>query len=226
MSIDYYGFHSSAPQYAGWGGGSNVFFSPIKLKVKNQLLPMHVQLGGGFHMGGAGQGELKSVVTGTGQKPMDISFDNSFMSGYALSRFATSAEGKRSTSYFELFAGVRSSSSSLMMHTEDHEDCTTNLVARSFGFSGGVGAGTLIRVLPGMNLDLGVQWQGTTAPGKFIDMKSFANTGDGISYRMKNAPAGMLLLKVGIQFQLNKNGCCGVRNCSVPAHHSKCGDEH
>lgn len=227
IGIDYSGLYSSAPQssYNGWGGGANFLSAPISIKTKNILFPLSVQLGGGFYVGGAGQKEINDVTLDAAQGPMDISFSNSQMSGYGLARFSFETEGKRRTPYFDLFGGVRSSSASMVMHpgsTTDHEDCTFTSLNRSTGFSGGFGTGILIRLLPVMNLDLGLQWHGSAAPGKFIDMQSVRNTGDGISYNMQNTPAGMLFIKAGIQFRIDLNACCAVRDCKIPSHHKKC----
>ncbi len=227
VSLDYSGFYSSAPQssYTGWGGGTNLLFAPIELNPKSSFFKVGMQLGAGFYIGGAGQKELTGVITDA-HGPKDISFSNGQASGYGLARFTMSAEGKRRTTYVDVFAGARSTSVSMTMHSDDHDDCDFTSLNKSVGVSGGIGTGILIGVLPGMNLDLGLQWQGSTAPGKFIDMKSVVNTGDGVAYNMKNAPAGMLFVKVGIQFQLNKT-CCNVHNCKIPDHHVKaCTLEH
>ena len=229
-SIDYFGFNTSAPQssYSGWGGGTNILSAPTSLNAKDAIFPLKVQLGGGFYIGGAGQKEIKDVVANAAQdEPMNISFSNTHVGGFGLARFTLSPEGKRRTPYVDLFGGVRSNSVS--MHSapgNNHEECTSALLDKSFGFSGGAGTGMLFRLSPNMNLDLGLQWHGSTAPGKFIDMKSVVNTGDGIAYSMKNVPTGMLFVKVGIQLRINKYGCCGVRGCEIPAHHSKCETGH
>jgi hypothetical protein len=232
VSIDYFGFRSSAlpSSYAGWGGGTNVLAAPISLNAKG-IFPMNLQLGGGFYMGGAGQKSFEGVFTNAAQdEPMEISFSNSQMSMYGLARF-TPSPGKRTTPYIDVFAGFRCSSSSMWTHPEDgtdHEECEFTSLDKSIGFSGGAATGMLIGLSRNVNLDLGVQWHGSTALGKFIDMKSVVNTGDGISYTMKNAPAGMLFIKAGIQFRLTTAtyDCCSVRGCKIPSHHTKCGGGH
>ncbi len=228
VSLDYSGFYSSATQatYTGWGGGTNILFAPIALNQKSPFFKVGMQLGGGFYIGGAGQKEFKGVITDAAHGLADISFSNGFVSGYGLARFTMPAEGKRRTTYLDVFAGVRSTSVSMTEHSADHDDCAFTSLNKSVGFSGGIGTGMLIRVLPGMNLDLGLQFQSSASTGKFIDMKSLTNTGDGVSYSMKNVPAGMLVVKAGIQFQLNKT-CCNVHNCKIPSHHVKaCTLEH
>lgn len=187
---------------------------------------MNMQLGGGFYLGGGGQTTLKDVVTGNSQVPIEISFNNTHMSGYGLARFMKAAEGKRRTAYVDFHAGMRSSSSTMVVHTDDHEDCATTSLSNSIGFSGGAGIGMLLNVTSFMSVDFGLQWHGTTSPGKYVDMKSVRNSGDGISYSLNNAQPGMLFIKAGLQIQLNKKGCCGVRNCSIPAHHQNCGAGH
>lgn len=228
VSIDYFGFHVSAlpSSYAGWGGGSGILSAPISVNAKG-IFPMNMQLGGGFYLGGSGQKSFEGVFTNAAQdEPMEISFSNSQMSAYGLARF-TPSPGKRTTPYIDVFAGFRSGSSSMWAHPEDatdHEECEFTSLNKAVGFSCGAGTGLLIGLSKNVNLDLGMQWHGTTAPGKFIDMKSVVNTGDGISYTLKNAPAGMLFVKAGIQFRINSSGCCGVRGCEIPGHHKgSCG---
>jgi hypothetical protein len=227
VSFDYFGFHASSMQslYAGWGGGMNTLFAPMKLNSKS-IFPVNMQLGGGFYFADAGQAELKDVSMD--ETRMNITFSNSLVSGYALARFTIPSAGKTITPYLDVFAGMKSATSSMTNHPEDvdHEECEMIMLNKNFGFSGGAGTGVLVPLSKNMRLDFGMQWSGSTATGKYVDMKSVVNTGDGIAYSMKNAPKEMLFVKVGIQFTLGKEGCCGLRGCEIPGHHSEtCGME-
>jgi hypothetical protein len=222
MNLDYFGFHASSAQsvYAGWGGGMNMISSPIGLKAKSGFCPVKMQLGGGMYFAGAGQGEIDGVTMQ--DEKMNITFSNTQLGGYGLARFTIPSAGKFLSPYLDMFAGMRIGISSMTKHPEtleEHEECETVTLDRSFGFSGGVGTGVLIPLSKNMKLDVGMQWHGTTTTGKFIDMKSVVNTGDGISYNMKNTPNEMLFVKVGLQLRIANDGCCGFPGCTIPEHH-------
>lgn len=227
MNLEYFGSYTSSASssYAGWGGGMNILSAPVGMKFKSGIYPLNVQLGGGFYFVSAGQQQIDGVIVQ--EKEMDLSFNNTQVNGYGLARFTSSPGINRMTLYIDLFAGVRAGTASMLQHTCDHETCESIMLHRSFGLSGGFGTGMLIPVSKNIKLDLGMQWQRSTTTGKFVDMQSVKNTGDGIVYRMENVPVNLFSVKLGVQVRFNKSACCSIPGCKIPGHHpAGCAHSH
>jgi hypothetical protein len=219
--VDFYSVHAFSPaSVKGWGGGFNMLSRPLSLPgLKNSAV--RIQPGGGFYVAGAGQRSIVPSTVGTAETPSSIIFSNTHMGFYSLARFSRPS-ANRQMLYFDMFAGARFTNASMDTHYESNYDaCTSTALTRSAGFSAGAGMGMFVRISPAMYLDLGLQWSGSTGNAKFVDMNSIRN-GDGVSYTMKNTPAGMLMLKAGLSFRMST--CCNYEDCQVSSHHSKkCG---
>ena len=219
MHFGFFGMHGSSVQspYRSWGGG----MSMLSGTLTNDVFPFRAQLGGGYYVAGAGN---NSVTNASRDETSTVSFSNMQVGVFGLARFTGKSETARRVPYVDLFGGVQNNSSSMSTHygpKNHHHDCTSESLNSSTGFSAGAGAGVLFRLSNSTFLDVGLQWQSSAANGKFVNMKSIVNSGDGISYQTQKIPAGMLMLKIGLQIRTNNDGCRCGESCKVQSHHAK-----
>ncbi|MDQ3110792.1 MAG: hypothetical protein M3R17_12935 [Bacteroidota bacterium] len=226
--FDFFTLYSSSLQTRsdqGWGFGSNLLSRPLELSPESKIFPVKMQLGGGFYFAGAGDRKLSGVTQDGTESEAYTVFSNSQSGVYGLARFSNPVENRQHMLYAEFFVGSKFTSSSMYTHFEsDPEACTSKSFNKSIGFSGGAGTGMLIRLIPGMYLDLGMQWTGSTNNGKFVDMSTVRNSGDGLMFDIKNVPAGTVMFKAGLSFRIG--GCCSYTGCKKPGHHTSKSCKH
>ncbi len=169
-----------------------------------QALPVKFQLGITGYASGAGHYELTRVGTGAPQNVWaQTVFNNVHLGFYGDARFSFRNEQSRVIPYFDLFGGIRSLYAK--QNTVQYSD-TSGITLSSFtGLSGGFGLGMMTKLRKNLWLDAALQWQQSVAGGMYVNTKTVSYAGDGISYTMQNAPAGMIMFKLGLSFRTASN---------------------
>lgn len=225
MDISFYGLRGFVPGTSfasGWGGGASFLSRPLSRTPAMKSLPVKMQLGGYYYAAGAGMKEFNGIDRNGNIAPgTDVTFSNMHLGIYAQSRFTMQNASSRRVPYLDLSAGLRYLNASQSIVSGN--DTSGATLSRATRFSGGIGAGMLMNVTGPVWIDFGLQWQMMAPGGQFVNMASVKNTGDGISHSMKNAPAGLLLFRIGISFRTSSysgNGCCDFPGCTIPSHHT------
>lgn len=109
------------------------------------------------------------------------------------------------------------------IHDNDEECPVSRTVLRSWTPSIGMGAGVLVNITPGMNIDLGVTWRQSGALD-FVPLESVQQTEKGAyqyNYDTENARGQFLGFRIGANFLLTDcYAGCDHTGCCAPSRHS------
>lgn len=224
MNIGFFGMRTWMPQTsfgAGWGGGMYALSKPLDGKTWMQNCPVKMQIGGSYYVATGGQKVLYNVPVGSSQDNFaEITFSNMHIGFFAQTRFSMQTEDSKRIPYIDLFGGGRYlyAVQSFVGGTD-----TIGVTLSSYtGFSGGAGAGIMFRMGKHFWIDAGLQYQASAMGGKFVNMNSIRNTGDGLQYSLQNAPSGMMVFRVALTFRTEKRNsgeCCTYPGCRISSHH-------
>lgn len=203
MDIGVFGMHATSTQTSfasGWGGGMNIFSRPLGKSDFFRTLPVKFQLGITGYASGAGHYELTRVGTGAPQNAWaQTVFNNVHFGFYGDTRFSFRKPQSRVVPYLDLFGGLRSLYAK--QNNIQYTDASAVTLSRYTGISGGFGLGLMTNLRKNVWLDAALQWQSSTPGGKFVNTTTVSYAVDGSTYLMQNAPAGMLLFKLGFSFR-------------------------
>ncbi len=203
MDIGVFGMRASSPHTSfasGWGGGINIFSRPLGQSDFYRTLPVKFQVGVTGYVSGAGRYELTRVGTGAPQNVWaQTVFNNVHFGFYGDMRFSLRQTQNRVVPYLDLFGGIRSLYAK--QNNIQYTDASAITLSRYTGISGGFGLGLMTKLYKNVWLDAAVQWQSTVQGGKFVNTTTVSYAVDGSTYLMQDAPAGMLLFKLGFSFR-------------------------
>jgi hypothetical protein len=232
-----YGFRASSTNYInpdiGGGFGMSLLSKEKPLSSTTTTLtaiatkinsPLRVQFGGNFNWSGLGHITFENVPLTSQPGLARTSINNSFVTLNVVGRI--SAPNKSIfTPYADAFVGYRGTFSSLQItpyaHTQGTNYTTSDNLAAVSGLNYGVGGGftTMLNKKKTIKLDLGVSYMQQFGGGEIVDLNRASADNNGVNLNMKNAPNGIAMINVGLQFWIDddgKNDC----NCNCKHHRS------
>ncbi len=125
--------------------------------------------------------------------------------------------------YANAFIGYRGTFSDLTIDPNNrqpgYESETEKSLASAHGLNYGLGAGLLTKLKRNIWLDIGVSYAEMIGGGQMADLTTAYSDKNGVNMNFKNAPNSMMLIKVGLQFYIEKGN---DRNDDKDDCHCKC----
>lgn len=185
-------------------------------KQKNGL---QIQFGGNFIHTGLGHKTFYDVPLLAPQQGLSkVSIYNSLIAVNAMARLSL-PNHTIFTPYADLYAGYRGVYSNMTVTpylSFDNQTQSSQSLSSLSGFNYGFGGGILTSLSQHVKLDIGFSYTEAMQNGKVADLKSAYADANGINLNLKNAPNGIVMINVGLVFNIDKinvtwaNGC----NCN------------